>query len=124
VVYDLRETEISNLNKAVAFSAAHNKDIRRLQITVENSQFVRGLDTIGNLPKQPDGTLDRKSSLAAKQSVKCLALDVLHHKVKHALGHFAKVGDAYSVRMLDRSRRLCFSLKAGDRLAFLQIIAA
>ena len=102
----------------------HQEDVGRFKVAVKDVEIVRGIHTVRYLAKQANGSFDGQSSFAAEKFVKRFALDVLHHKIENAVAGFAKIGDADRVRMLDRRSRLCLALKTGNRLAFLQIVAA
>ena len=100
------------------------KDVGGLEIAVKNAEFVGGFDAVGYLPKQVNRPLDRQRSLATKQSVQRLALDIFHHEIKNAVGGLAKIGDADRIRMLDGGSGLGLAFEPGDRLALLQVVAA
>ena len=102
----------------------HYKNIGGFEIAVKDPDIVRGIDAVGDLPQKPDRALYRQRSLAAQKPVKRFALDVFHDEIKNAVGALAEIRNADRIRMLDRSRRLGLALKAGDRLAFLQVLAA
>ena len=90
---------------------------------MKNSELVGRLDAVGDLPQQTDCAFDRQSTFAAQQFMQRLALDIFHHEIKDAVVGFAKIGNADGVRMLYRCRGLCLAFEAGDRLAFLQVVA-
>jgi hypothetical protein len=63
----------------VAFTVEH--DVRRLQITVEDTLVVRGGDTRADLSRDLDRLVAGKPADPAQQGAQVLAVDVLHGEV-------------------------------------------
>ena len=112
LIDDLCQAKIADLYKSVAaLSLLHDKDICRFEIAVQNAEIVCRLDAVGDLPEQANGTFDGQRSLAAKQFVQRLALDIFHHEIENAVRRFAKIGHADRIWMLDRRGGLGLAFK-------------
>ena len=84
---------------------------------MDDPVFVRRVECIGDLRREPQHLVDRKRS-ARDQLCQILAVDELHHEcptVTAAVArHHLDAVDLRDVRMIERGKRPCFSFEAGQ----------
>ena len=104
----LRQTEVHHLDRAIG----PNLDVGRLQIPVDDSLLVRGVEGFRDLARDGQGLADRNRP-AGEAFGEILALDQLHDKGGDAVRLF-DAEEAADVRVVQRGQRLCFPMESCD----------
>src|SRR5690349_15834831 len=103
----LRDPEVRDVHLAVAV----DQDVRRLDVTVDESERARRLDA------DADGERDPDAPLAIDDPIEILAVDELHHDEVAARGGIdTSVVDGDDVRMVDGCGMPRFAPEASDEV--------
>ena len=108
------ETEVQHLHRAIG----PHLDVGRLEIAMDDAQFVRRFKCVGNLLRDRQGFGDRDRA-AIDQRREVLTLDQLHHQRPRSLRRavpFEPV-DVRDVRMVQRGECLRFAREAREAFA-------
>ena len=112
----LRQAEVEHLHRAVR----RDLDVRGLQVAVDDALLVRGLERVGNLPRDRQRLGDRRGRVHAAGSAATrdplrerLALDQLEDQAAHAVRLFDAV-DRADVRMIQRGEHPRLALEARE----------
>ena len=107
----LRQTEVEHLHSAVR----PQRDVRGLQVTMDDASFVRGLESVGDLVSDRDGLTERHRPLRDAIGER-LSLDELENEGVNVCRILDAV-DRRDVRVVERREDLRFALEARDALA-------
>ena len=99
-------------------STLGEKQIRRLQIAMDDARGVRHIERVGNLRPEVHQLVDRQR-LALDAILQRRAVEILHHDVL-AVFVFANVVDGADIGMVERGRRPRLAPEALQRLRILR----
>ena len=102
----LRQAEVENLDLA----GFRDRDVRRLEIPMDDARFVRGVEGIGELPRDVQRLRDRERP-RGEPSGQGVALDELEHQ-RRLLAVLDHVIDRRDVRMVERGQRTRLALES------------
>jgi hypothetical protein len=105
----LGDPEVDDLHRVPAAVAAHDEDVGRLEIAVEDAGPVRRRQAARTLRHDRERAGRRQRPLALEHAGQVAAVEVLHHDVVAAVGADVEVDDVDDVGMADPA--------GGDRLA-------
>ena len=110
VASNLREPEVEDLDDAVG----PDFDVRRLQVAVDDALLVRGLERVGDLPRDFEGFVgaDRPAGDALGE---ILAFHELHHERRIA-GAILQSVDVRNVWVVQRSQGVRLTLEAPETI--------
>jgi hypothetical protein len=111
----LRDAEVDDLRHRLAVELGH-QDVRRLEVTVNDSAQVRVLHAAAHFAEQLEPRLDAEPPFVAVARDRD-ARHVLHREERPAVVGCAGIEDARDVRMREHRERLALELEARDHLA-------
>ena len=91
---------------------ATQKDVRRLDIPVDDALVMRDLKRFGHIRRDPDGLIDRQLPLSIEPLAQRFAFYEGHHVEEKAV-RFPRVEERKDVRMLQIGGCLRFLMKPG-----------
>ena len=101
-VGDLGDAEVEDLRVGCS---AETRDVLRLDVAMDDADFVRRREPFENAARDRDGLDDRKPAASFQARAERLAFEPLHHEVRNVRARHAGVGDGDDVRMLETSER-------------------
>ena len=112
-VFEMPKSRILRSDRAVG--AARDEEVRRLDVAMDDAERVRLGDALARLQHQIDDGLRHLRAVVAQDLVEVVALEVLHHHERRAVGHRADVHHARDVLAAQPDRRLRLAQEARDR---------
>src|SRR6185312_12512581 len=88
-----RDAEVEKLDDVEFVAAAHQEEIRWLDVTVHGADGMGGRERLAGLYHVVAGSLERQPSLFAEQRAEVLALQIFHDDEGRAVGHRSDVED-------------------------------
>jgi hypothetical protein len=103
---EARQSEIDDLDRGFRGLRAYEKQISRLEISMNNALLVREVDGITDRAQQREGLGKRQIVAFPQNLAKRLALQVFHHQVRQSTGTRVDsvVGDTHNVGMLESAQ--------------------
>ena len=93
----LRDAEVEDLEQARAVGALGDEEVRRLDVAVNDAERVRLGDALARLQHRDRRPPRHLRAVVAEDLVEVVALQVLHHHERHAVGQRAHVHHARDV---------------------------
>ena len=112
---DLGDPEVDDLDEVRAAVAVEQEHVLRLEVAVDDALVVGGGERARDLRGDPDRAHRRERRAEPDRRAERLARHELHHRVGHAVGRGAEVGDVDDVGVADARRRLGLLDEPADR---------
>jgi len=93
----LRQPEVEDFN----FPFRRHKNIRRLDVAMDDALMVRGVECVGDLNADVEQTVERQGS-ADDQAIECRAVELLHADMKPLAIGFVDLEDGADVGVIQR----------------------
>jgi hypothetical protein len=116
LLFELGDAEVHDFGVEAPDVGAGEDDVRGLQIAVDNSALVRGLDPVRHLPCDLDGIGEGEWGSAPEVLAERQALHQLHDQVSLAAGQRPIVVDVGHVRVIEAGSRARLVPKSLERL--------
>ncbi len=113
--HDLREPEVDQLRDDVVADVAGEKDVRRLEVAVEDVHVVRLRERRRDREEEPERVLDREKVTLREDGAQIGPAEQLHHQVREPRFD-PDVEDAHRVRVAEAGRDLPLPHEAGLEL--------
>src|SRR6516162_4902465 len=94
------------------------RDVRRLQIPVDDALLMGGFERLGDLLGNAEGVINRDGA-ASDSLIQALAVNEFEHEELRAVGFFEAV-DLRDVRVIERRENLGFTTESGDALGIVR----
>ena len=112
----LGDPEVEDLDERHSVRTTREKEIRRLQVAMDDSERVSLGDALARLEQVFDRFSDRQRPALGEHLAEIAPLEELHHDEGRALRRLPDVGDSRDVLALDPHRRARLTKKPGDGL--------
>ena len=111
----LRDPEIDDLDEVDPFITIDEEHVLGFEIAMDDALVVRGAERTADLLRDRDRLLGGHRCAVLDRARQRDAVDVLHHRVGHAVGRGAEIGDVDDVRVANSRCRLRLLDEALDR---------
>src|SRR5690606_4849232 len=98
---DLGDPEVQNFDEVAELRVFLPQAVLRLDVPMDDALQVRGAEGLADLPRDRPHPRPWQWTVAGEDRLEILAVEVLHHHVRHAVVQLAVVAHRHHVRMLD-----------------------